>query len=373
MPPELQEATKSITERSGQKSGRSMSRFWIQADSVLYEALQTGSRLEYRFGDVDIKVRSHPIIPSPDGSLHDTADDLDPDSAEAHFAGDLTKNYKELSRYFPQYARLYEFGKLQAVKMVLHCTELHLKDRDQNIFTPSYDLSAVLRKFKHSPITADTSCYWVPAALHEEHTLVSFSRCYGGVLFAPQLVDSSVARFGPTTLSVPIKPPKVDEDSSSAAGLGLLRHMKLNEVPKVSYASAPNQHQPHQQQTVKPQKASPHPKQPQGAGHKPLNTRQHQQPQALGQQDRARRRLPQQPVSHATSHGLSTASHKHSLHVPTNAHNQQKHPMGASKQQSAAFPRLNPGEKQDYSVLPKSKLANSYLFPLHVMPKHCDL
>ena len=363
LPPSLQEATRSIPERPGQKSGMSMSRFWIQADSVSYEASQTGSRYEYRFGDVDIKVRSHPIIPSPDGNLHDTAEDLDPDSAEAHFAADLTNNYKELSRYFPQYARLYEFGKLQAVKMVLHSIELHLKKKtcDQDIFTPHCDLPAVLRKFKHSPIKTDSSGYWVPAALHEEYTLVSFSRCYGGVLFAPQLVDGSVARFSPTTLSVPIKPPKTDEeddDSFFAAELGLLRlhatHMKLNEVPKISSRTAPNRNPSGQERVVKPKQANPHPKQSLGSSCQPVNTRQHQQLQALGQQDQKASRQAQQPVRISHTRTALQGGHKHGLHK------QPKHPVVARKQQSAAFPQPSRlGEKQDHSVLPKSQLSSA--------------
>lgn len=104
LPPHLQQATRSISERR-----RSMSRFWIQADKVHYEVSQTGSRCEFRFGDVDIKIRSHPIIPSADGNLRDTAEDLDPDSAEAQFAADLTNNYKELSQYFPNYMNLGRF------------------------------------------------------------------------------------------------------------------------------------------------------------------------------------------------------------------------------------------------------------------------
>lgn len=339
LPPNLQEATRSIQERPGQKSGRSMSRFWIQADSVSYQSSQTSSRQEFRFGDVDIKVRSHPIIPSRDGNLHDTAEDLDPDSAEAHFAADLTNNYKELSLYFPEYARLYEFGKLQAVKIMLHAIESHLKEKGLQ-----GDLPAVLNKFKLFPTTTDHSCYWVPAAIHEEHTPVHFLRCYGGVLFAPQLVNGLVAKFSPTSLSVPVKPPKIDEEddsssNSSAAGLGLfsLPYSQMVEavpyVPKVVdltlEASMPNQL----------------PKQSLQTSRHSHNTRQHQQHAQQYQ------RINQQPVqiSRPTSRSLKNQS--------TGGPTQLKHPVAARKQQSAGFQQytLTVGKKHDHPVLPKSQ------------------
>ncbi len=229
LPPHLQQATRSISERGEHKSGRSMSRFWIQADKVHYELSQTGSRYEFRFGDVDIRIRSHPIIPSTDGNLQDTAEDLDPDSPEAQFAADLTNNYKELSHYFPEYARLYELGKILAVKYLLHCIELSIKEQhNEDIFNLKPNLSGLLSKFRLPSATTDNSCYWVPAALHEERTSACYSRCYGGVLFAPRMSETSVPKFSSTTHSVPLKPD--EEDDSSSSGSGLLRFFNQGEL-----------------------------------------------------------------------------------------------------------------------------------------------
>lgn len=236
LPPNLQEATRSIAERKqGTGNSRSMSRFWIQADKVYIQISYSNSKIEVRFGDVDIKVRSHPIIPGPDGHLRDTAEDLDPTSPEAGFAADLTNNYKELSHYFPEYARLYEFGKLQAVKHLLHNIESSLTENDPSSMQLS-SLQKMLRKFK-VPASADCSCDWVPAALREEHTDISFSRCYGGVLFAPRLTEADVPTFSKSAISVPIKPPENDDEE----GGGLLRQLApmTHLAPRYSMTPSP--------------------------------------------------------------------------------------------------------------------------------------
>lgn len=367
LPPNLQEATRSINERSGQKPGMSMSRFWIQADKIFFEMSQTRSRLEFRFGDVDIKVRSHPIIPSHDGNLRDTEEDLDPDSVEAHFAADLTNNYKELGHYFPQYARLYEFGKILAVKMLLRAIAKHEDD--------THDLPALLKKFKRSPPTTDTSCYWVPAAIHEEHTSSRFSRCYGGVLFAPQLAEESVARFSPTTLSVPLNPPRTDEEDENSSGalfrrfgdlsllgdLGLLGdlhtspanlfHTPLQTVPQKSFEPPPKLHlQASNQSLAQKQTASSY--QPKRSSQMPEQTVRVSRPSSSGIQNQS------------TSVPKHSSQPKTLGHQPQRAiHQSQPHSQSYQQIKSTSGHRDGqPPQQLQHSVNPSPHTAKPFTF-----------
>lgn len=117
LPSHLQEAIKPIAERGSCLSN--IHRFWIQAEEIVYDQTQIGSKLQFRLSDLKMKVRSHPLLPGMDGNLQDTEEDDDPNSPEAKFAADLTSHYNEIGLHFPMFARLRELAKLQLLGIVL--------------------------------------------------------------------------------------------------------------------------------------------------------------------------------------------------------------------------------------------------------------
>ena len=117
LPFHVAEAIKPVSDRGSRARGAH--RFWIQADELIYSETKSGSRIEYRLGELQMKVRSHPLIPGLDGKLKDTDYGNDPNSPEAKFASDLTFAYDEISKHFPMFARLRELAKLQFLRLAL--------------------------------------------------------------------------------------------------------------------------------------------------------------------------------------------------------------------------------------------------------------
>ena len=117
LPPHLQEAIKPVSKRGDTISN--ILRFWIQAGELVYEQKQVGSKVTFHLGNLKMSVRSHPLVPGPDGKLEDTDNKTDPDSPEAKFAADLTAHYDELALHFPMFARLRELAKLRMLGPVL--------------------------------------------------------------------------------------------------------------------------------------------------------------------------------------------------------------------------------------------------------------
>ena len=127
LPPHLKEAVKPIAERGNTLSN--IHRFWIQAEELIYDQNQVDSKLEFRLSDLKMKIRSHPLLPGPDGKLEDTDKDTDPESPEAKFADDLTAHYNELGLHFPMFARLRELAKLQLLGIILRSLMDDMKDK----------------------------------------------------------------------------------------------------------------------------------------------------------------------------------------------------------------------------------------------------
>ena len=127
LPPHLQEAVKPVAERGHTLSN--INRFWIQAEELIYNQNQVGSKVTVRLGDLKMKICSHPLLPGPDGKLQDTEHDTDPDSPEAKFADDLTSHYNELGLHFPMFARLRELAKLQLIGIILRSILDEMKEK----------------------------------------------------------------------------------------------------------------------------------------------------------------------------------------------------------------------------------------------------
>lgn len=130
LPPKLQEAIRSIHERGGHHSNDTH-RFWIEAKEMTYDIQQNESKIEYRFGDMEMIVKSHSLLRRTDGELTDTDEEDDPDSSHAKFAQDMTKNYRDLSHYFPVFARLRQLSKLHVFALLLQSLLQNLKETSE--------------------------------------------------------------------------------------------------------------------------------------------------------------------------------------------------------------------------------------------------
>ncbi len=130
LPPELQEAIRSIEERGGIHS-QSTHRFWIEAKEMKYKHEQKGTKIEFRFGEMEMIVKSHSLIRRTDGELKDTDDEDDPESPHARFAKDMTDHYDELGLYFPEFARLRELSKLQTLALMLQSILKAMKENGE--------------------------------------------------------------------------------------------------------------------------------------------------------------------------------------------------------------------------------------------------
>ena len=128
LPFDLVEAIKPVAERGG-ISSQHVHRFWIQGDIVEFKVTEMGPRLEFDLGEPKMHIRSHPIIPGPNGEYCDTEFEDDPNSPEAKFASDISSRYNELGIYFPMFARLRELAKLQALVPILGIFMKNLKDK----------------------------------------------------------------------------------------------------------------------------------------------------------------------------------------------------------------------------------------------------
>ena len=131
LPPKLQEALRSIHERGGHHSRSHANRFWIEADEMKYDCQQNGSVVEFRFGEMDMVVKSHSLTRLADGTIKDTDEDDDPDSPHIAFARDMTQHYTELGHYFPVFARLRQLAKLQAFSVFLQSLLSSIKDSSE--------------------------------------------------------------------------------------------------------------------------------------------------------------------------------------------------------------------------------------------------
>ena len=127
LPPHLQEAVKPVAERGHTLSN--INRFWIQAEELIYDQNQVGSKITVRLGNLKMKIRSHPLLPGADGKLQDTEHETDPDSPEAKFADDLTSHYNEIGLHFPMFAHLCELAKRQLIGIILRSILDEMKEK----------------------------------------------------------------------------------------------------------------------------------------------------------------------------------------------------------------------------------------------------
>ena len=205
LPMYIQDKIKPVSDR-GVTVDPKAHRFWIQADSIKYNKTSTGPKLEIRLGEMDMVVRSHPLIPDKHGKLIDTKEGDDPNSPEAQFAKDMTLWYDKIGKHFPMFLRLKQLAKLQVLGLLLQ----KILKRESEIISLYSEQYVALLSFLETirlPIRpmASNPCKWVPAALRrEKYGDDRFSLCYGGVKIMPKLVDGIVPNFPSNCKFLPI-------------------------------------------------------------------------------------------------------------------------------------------------------------------------
>lgn len=91
-------------------------RFWIEAGELEYTQTNSGSELQYIFGNLSMVVKTHKLVIDQATGRHTDSDETqDAESWESRMAKFLTNSFDEIARYFPEFARLRELAKLQAV------------------------------------------------------------------------------------------------------------------------------------------------------------------------------------------------------------------------------------------------------------------
>lgn len=145
LPLHLVEALRPVQERPGGKQ-RNMHRFWIQADKLIYSQKSDDTKVTFYFGDVEMTIRSHPLLPGSDGKLKDTKHKDDPNSAEARFAADMTSAYNEISLHFPLFGRLQELTKLQYLSLFLKNILKHLEENSKKKVVSNELVEEIIRE-----------------------------------------------------------------------------------------------------------------------------------------------------------------------------------------------------------------------------------
>lgn len=102
-----------------QKQKSNCHRFWIEAGDLEYETIEEEGKTTYLFGDVKMSVKTHLMIHNKDGQLVDAPEPND-GGVEQELAQAFTEHYAKLARIYPQFARLAEMVKMQAVTQLLH-------------------------------------------------------------------------------------------------------------------------------------------------------------------------------------------------------------------------------------------------------------
>lgn len=149
-------------------------RFWIEVEEIFYDEAISENKVSYYIGDVKLSVKSRPLVTSLNGRGFDAKHYEH--GPHAQFAEEVTKHYKDISEYFPIFARVKELSKLQFVIQRL-CNRLESlkKHKSAQFQSLSRELFQVQSLF---PIKkCPDSCTWVPATFGNS--------IYGGMLFKP--------------------------------------------------------------------------------------------------------------------------------------------------------------------------------------------
>lgn len=123
--PQLIESFKPIPERDDYYE-KQCHRFWIQAESMDYNVVQTENEINFYFSEPKMSVKCMPMRPDKDGNLKDEEEGnekgrFNKNTPHFKFAQNFTQNYNTLAyNYFPEFLRLKELCKLQYIGRFIH-------------------------------------------------------------------------------------------------------------------------------------------------------------------------------------------------------------------------------------------------------------
>ena len=211
LPPHLREALKSVPEYGNAKS--SLYRFWIEAKEMQYDIEQSGNVITVKCGSPEMIIRKHRMYYDPDGEMHDTEDDDDPDSPESKFAAAMTENYDEIGKYFVAYARLKELCKLQLLTVFIKKNLIELNN-DTKLEITDIETNAKINVSTKTATKPILPCWWVPASLSKNERMM----CYGGVNLAPNYVKCTMPVLPPNVTAVQLQGASRNQRYTSTLG-----------------------------------------------------------------------------------------------------------------------------------------------------------
>lgn len=158
-------------------------RFWIHADKVEYYKEKSQDKVTYKFVDCKMTIKTHRMDRDlHTGKLQDIGN-VDKNSPESKFAALLTDHYEVLEEHFPEFSRLKELVKMQA--MLVFAKKVFVKALKTNpitaqLYAESYKAARIA--LRPESASAEPAFSLVPAAISLKNGFV-----YGGVTLNPQL------------------------------------------------------------------------------------------------------------------------------------------------------------------------------------------
>jgi curved DNA-binding protein CbpA len=101
-------------------------RFWITAGKMDRHKVTENGCKKIVYADPEMSVQKHLLTIGPDGKLQDAVFDSEDESKEAIFAREMTKHYKEIGEYFPEFLRLIKLVKIAAA--ISELSKIRLKN-----------------------------------------------------------------------------------------------------------------------------------------------------------------------------------------------------------------------------------------------------
>lgn len=185
LPEELKKKFEEYYETRHAHTAARAHRFWIQAGNLYFNKTRVGNIINYKFGECEMSVKKHLLKRDENGKLVDAPEDVEiedveyekgnpkipPDSTisgqkprkkktpETIFAELMTAEYTNLSKSFPELARLKELAKLQAIAQFAWEIDLSIKAHSSSIKIDDqaiHNLLNELRKAITYPTNAET-------------------------------------------------------------------------------------------------------------------------------------------------------------------------------------------------------------------------
>lgn len=148
IPERVKNRFKDISKDKPETAGR-LHRFWIEAEELVFHKNDTAeNEITYTFSKCTLSVKKHMMERDKHGNLVDKEKDDETDSAEAKFANLMTEEYDTLGKSFPEFARLRELVKLQAMSLLAQNLYRNIKEQSKTINAPRDKIESHLIKIR---------------------------------------------------------------------------------------------------------------------------------------------------------------------------------------------------------------------------------